>query len=691
MVKAQKANLLAQIGIFLLGISGSLYVALTPANSMMNWYSTDDAFYYFKVAVNVLNGHGFTFDQINLTNGFHPLWMLCCLAVFWLARFHLLLPLRAMIIVSGVLNGLTGILLFRLLKQKLHPYAAVAGATSWILLPSIYNFYTVQGLESAISSVFLALLLLQATKIQSSATYHAKELILLGLIGALFILSRLDNLFVAGVVGFFIIFRVTRIRRLLIYDLVGVIISALLAWLIRFGTDGLVFENYSVYPLMLITMAFLPIVLFFTGFYSTQTNRKFTAFITRLLLAGALTLGGIYTIMLGLRAVGLNLLISRLLILLVVSFSMILSGLIHFLHHSKIPGPGQKPWELLLCWWKNSFPGTLKAGVFYSLPIALLVGAYLLVNKLVFGTWTPVSGQIKTWWGTLVETVYQRNNSLLDLIGINPGSHASPWALLTTQVADALTFIYKIIKPAKELPLSLFLIALFILVLIIVVLLSRKDGYLARKSFSLLLPALIIGCFFQIAYYGARNYSAIRPWYWVSESMAVVILGSIFLSHLFEKLRKISHRNTLPGLILILMIGLVGFLHTRLVLHDYPYKVPPARQSQYLQQIHQLEQETEEGSLIGMTGSGMVGYFIQDRIVVNLDGLINSVQYFKAMKDGTADEFLDRMGMDYVFGNPWMLLDSNPYRQFLRDRLVKIAEFPGSDRNTLYRFLPETR
>ena len=104
--------LMAQIGVFLLGFAASLYVSLTPANSMMNWYSIDDAFYYYKVAQNVTSGLGFTFDGINLTNGFHPLWMMVCLGVFWLTRFNLLLPLRVLILVSGVLNGFTGVSAF---------------------------------------------------------------------------------------------------------------------------------------------------------------------------------------------------------------------------------------------------------------------------------------------------------------------------------------------------------------------------------------------------------------------------------------------------------------------------------------------------------------------------------------------------------------------------------------------------
>ena len=42
----------------------------------------DDAFYYFGIARNVAAGHGSTFDGINLTNGYHPLWMLIAVPVF---------------------------------------------------------------------------------------------------------------------------------------------------------------------------------------------------------------------------------------------------------------------------------------------------------------------------------------------------------------------------------------------------------------------------------------------------------------------------------------------------------------------------------------------------------------------------------------------------------------------------------
>ena len=81
-------------------MSISLYAALSDAQNLSwRWFTRDDAYYYFKVAQNISEGHGSTFDGIDLTNGYHPLWMLVCIPIFALARFDLILPLRVLLLV----------------------------------------------------------------------------------------------------------------------------------------------------------------------------------------------------------------------------------------------------------------------------------------------------------------------------------------------------------------------------------------------------------------------------------------------------------------------------------------------------------------------------------------------------------------------------------------------------------------
>ena len=75
------------------------------------WLSTsvpDDAFYYLEIAHRMSVGQGATFDGINPTNGFHPMWqgILAAAGVFWsgtdLLRVSLLLELGAFVVASVI-------------------------------------------------------------------------------------------------------------------------------------------------------------------------------------------------------------------------------------------------------------------------------------------------------------------------------------------------------------------------------------------------------------------------------------------------------------------------------------------------------------------------------------------------------------------------------------------------------------
>ncbi len=58
----------------------ALWLALWP---LAFWGMVfDDSFYYWEIARNVAAGQGSTFDGLNDTNGYHPLWMVICAGLF---------------------------------------------------------------------------------------------------------------------------------------------------------------------------------------------------------------------------------------------------------------------------------------------------------------------------------------------------------------------------------------------------------------------------------------------------------------------------------------------------------------------------------------------------------------------------------------------------------------------------------
>lgn len=91
-----------------------------------------------------------------------------------------------------------------------------------------------------------------------------------------------------------------------------------------------------------------------------------------------------------------------------------------------------------------------------------------------------------------------------------------------------------------------------------------------------------------------------------------------------------------------------------------------------------LEENTPPGSVIGMTGGGNVGYLIKDRTIVNMDGLINSYEYFQVLKNGDAATYLYSHGMRIVFANPRLLSLPPYYGQFAR-YLERFNSYGGKD------------
>src|SRR5512139_420511 len=132
-----------EIILIIVVMSISLYAALSDAQNLSwRWFTRDDAYYYFKVAQNISEGHGSTFDGVNRANGYHPLWMLICVPSFALARFDLILPLRVLLLVLGGLSAVTAILFFRLIGRIFTPaigaIAAIYWAFSYDILTRIY-------------------------------------------------------------------------------------------------------------------------------------------------------------------------------------------------------------------------------------------------------------------------------------------------------------------------------------------------------------------------------------------------------------------------------------------------------------------------------------------------------------------------------------------------------------------------
>ena len=673
---------LVYLALFVLGITLSLSVAFSNVNHLVRWFNIDDGFFYFKVARNVANGLGFTFDGINRTNGFHPLWMAVCIVVYSIVRTNLIIPLRIFVIIGGILNGLSAIYLFKILTRVLNGRVALTMAVLWAVLPSITGVTTMQGMETGLS-IFLLLLLIERAQILFFTDTHPtyKQLFLFGLIAALAILARLDHLFYIAPICLFAFFGWRFKNHKLVFDVLAITVASVLSWLIalKFGLGN--FSDYTVFPLFFIGVVVIPLVLHLNKNYQQP---KYTSIKDALkdggvILAAVLALVPILYVI---NALGLAMRFPKLVIILMVLFSTLFLGINHALQgfFAKSHSPGKPKRQPL---WQY-----VREAVVMGAPLVVLIGGYLAFNLSYAGTMMPVSGKMKHFWSTLANPVYGKARNFLDVFGI--GERVNPWRTETSWLQRGIERLLTAIGLQGDVYTVILLFAVLALLLAgLVILLKKAHANSLDKMNRMFFPALFIGSLMRMAYYSGWGYVGIRNWYWIVERLILLVFGALLLDVIAEKVKPFKSWRTVFAVVLVVIVGANLVRAIRKNRASFPKLAAEMSGNEELISLRLLDDATPPGSIIGMTGGGMQGYFSTDRTVVNLDGLINSQEYYQSMLDGTIVEFLINMKLDYVYGNPYMLLESDPYREIFASRVDPLKALGGNEDTFLYKFLRE--
>ena len=166
----------------------------------------DDSYYYFEIARNLAGGLGSTFDRLNPTNGYHPLWMAIASAAYALG-------LDGMVAARALLTLQAGLWLVALglLIATLRPRPGDAGVFGLPLLIALLagNPYVVKtfvnGLESGVYVPLYALLIWASARFGGrwlEATTRGQRLAL-SVAGALLFLARTDGGFLLLAWGLF--------------------------------------------------------------------------------------------------------------------------------------------------------------------------------------------------------------------------------------------------------------------------------------------------------------------------------------------------------------------------------------------------------------------------------------------------------------------------------------------------------
>lgn len=333
--------------------------------------------------------------------------------------------------------------------------------------------------------------------------------------------------------------------------------------------------------------------------------------------------------------------------------------------------------------WKEGALALLRAGA----PAVVLVGGYLLWGQWYVGNWYPVSAAVKHWWGVKGNTVYGAPHQPRWIDSVRWIRTVPFWwlngALVWAQHALARVFG----AAAGRLRWAVLFWGL---------LLALGGEPLKRNLGRSLVLLWLAAALAHAAYYEVVPYVGERDWYWVQETFAGVLLMGAVVDAWWQQLarwRPLARRRAFPwaGLALgsLVVLGL-SLWHVRAVVRTYPLR-PAGQEHIYLRTTHWLETHTEQGTLIGMTGAGAAGYFIRERTIEPLDGLINGYAYLNALKAGRGAAYLSEIGLDYVFAKKFVQT-GEPYAEVFKGRLQPVAACPCGEGEKatywLWRFLP---
>jgi len=248
-----------------------------------------------------------------------------------------------------------------------------------------------------------------------------------------------------------------------------------------------------------------------------------------------------------------------------------------------------------------------------GLPIIAYLPVYMIVNRLMFGGFVPVSGYIKSSYG----------RGLIERFTVNGD---------TAFFRHGLSNITKFATLNGRLPILLVLTAAIVLVWLIV----RYWKNMASVESKCILSVTFFYTFCLLMYYSFmyRSLTDIYTYYWYPAIFSIIITFFLLLSQIGRR----SIRYSVLGFILT---GLICFnvAYARDRLGSYSFVIPDSERPERTG-VDYLNTSLDDGTIIGCWDAGYVGYYCRHR-VVNLDGLVNSYEYQQMLIDPGLERYFE--------------------------------------------------
>lgn len=200
------------------GLAVRLAVSWQDFSVLFRKCVVDDALFYMNIARNIAEGHGATFDGSILTNGFHAIYAILLVPVFLLLPDDPDLTIHIALTIISVLNVLTGIVIFRIVKEISGSGGAFVAAFLWTFNPYVIAI-SLNGVEAGVACFLLSLCIRQYAVMRMRNRVNTRNLVLLGIYAGLAVLGRIDAVFLLATIGLFLLVSSYRREKNLIRSL----------------------------------------------------------------------------------------------------------------------------------------------------------------------------------------------------------------------------------------------------------------------------------------------------------------------------------------------------------------------------------------------------------------------------------------------------------------------------------------
>lgn len=178
--------LLAAVTLYLL-----VFVATADIERILS-VIPDDAAYYFKIAENMARGAGETFDGLNRTNGYTPLWLYLLVPVYSVREASPETLCRVVLAVQVIMLVAAAALLYRWCTRFFPRRFVLVGGALFL----VFVFMSaVNGMDSALLVTLLSVLIVIGWKMEIAAPGPVGRDLLFGMVTGLVVLARLDMVF----------------------------------------------------------------------------------------------------------------------------------------------------------------------------------------------------------------------------------------------------------------------------------------------------------------------------------------------------------------------------------------------------------------------------------------------------------------------------------------------------------------